>query len=1222
MRKLMAIGLFGAIVAAALLWFEPFNQRAPWELDRADAEFYRFKRDGKRPKLLRRPNTWFYEQRAYPYDRIPQDQYLEALDEARIARREYRAMGGDAVTWQETGPTNIPGRIASIAVHPSDPNTIYAGSAAGGVYKSTDLGGNWTAIFDDVGTFSIGAVAIHPSDPDVIYVGTGEPTAAIDDYEGTGVYKSLDGGATWNLVGLPNSALIGRIVIDPLHPDTVYVAVLGQVFGTGTSMDRGLYRSQDGGANWEKILFVDAQTGCVDVALHPSTGTVFAAMYIVYSGATSAIWKSSDHGDTFTMISGTGGLPAPGNIGRIGLSLDPQSETVYAIHVDGATQDLLGIYKSTNLGVAWTRTNDGELYGTYGGFAWYFGQIRVAPGYPDIVYSLGVSLWKSEDGGANWFNASGGTHVDHHAMCILPTNPDVVYNGCDGGVNYTNNGGYSWTTFRNMANTQFYAMTVDYNNPDHIYGGTQDNGTMRTMSGSTGDWDEIYGGDGFYCLVDYTNPNVIYVESQNGNLAKSTDGGFSFSWAQNGIDPSGTEPHGWNTPVAMDPVHPNILYYGTDRVYRTADGAENWTAISSALSSRYITTMGVARSDSQVVYAGSRVGTVHVTTNDGASWTRIDGVLPDRWVTRLTVDPYDAAVCYVTLSGYISNGSTLPHIFRTANYGSGWTDISSNLPDAPLNDVIIDPHDNQTLYVGSDVGVFVTHDLGGSWAPLGTGMPVTCVHDLEMNARTRLLVAATHGRSMFKTIIPCADETDSDGDDVPDGCDNCPSVANTDQADADGDLIGDACDDCIDSDRDGFGAPGYPLATCPLDNCPTVYNPNQTDTDGDGIGDACEFITETTFDTITTPCVSLIVANSGNFGNQGSPTLTLDYADQGDCEFAYMYDGTPVIARYTGQEYVADYFLFGKSTFNVPLDGNPTVPTVQTGEYQVYESGTFVTADLSIALEKTWYAPAQADSCPFVIQCLKVYSWDGQQHSGLAIGEAVDWDIPSASGVDNLGGFDVAARLIYQQGLGFGCQSNEARFGGQALIGIGYDDACIDTSAQPYGAYTALNSIFLYPTGGFVPEEIYTNMQQPSYSAEMTGADQHAVMTFFNNQTIGPDDTLFIYSVVTSVRNGPSTELVNNVYKARKWVNDHVRPACAPTCCIGLTGNVDGDPEETIDIGDVTALIDYLFISNTVPECMEEANTDGDGDGVVDIGDLTALIDYLFISNTEPAACP
>ncbi|MBD3256788.1 hypothetical protein GF377_00040, partial [candidate division GN15 bacterium] len=519
-----------------------------WELDPAEAGYYRLKKANKPPKLKRRPSNWFYEQRAYPHGEILQQQYVQALDEARTDRRNFKAAGITAVTWDPAGPTNIPGRITDIAVQETDLNTIYAASAAGGIYKSTDLGGSWTAIFDNVGTFGMGAVAIDQTDASIIYAGTGEGNGAIDNYEGTGIYKSADAGMTWTHLGLDSTAAIGRIVVDSANPSTIFVAAVGKVFGTPNSY-RGLYRSLDGGADWEQVLYVDDSTGCSDVALHPSTGVLFAAMWQVHEGPGSALYRSVDGGDTWTMIQGTGGLPAPGDIGRIGVTVDPQSSTVYTLQIDGSTRDLLGLYKSTDLGVNWTQVNDSPIDGTFGGFGWYFGQVRVVPGEPDVVFSLGVSLWRSVDGGSSWENVTGATHVDHHAMFIPTSAPNRVYSGCDGGVNYSDNLGASWTVFRNMANTQFYAGTMDYNNPERLYGGTQDNGTLRTLTGSTGDWTMVFGGDGFQSIVDYTNPDVFYCESQFGNLVKSVDGGATFIWAQNGIDPSGTEPHAWNTPV-------------------------------------------------------------------------------------------------------------------------------------------------------------------------------------------------------------------------------------------------------------------------------------------------------------------------------------------------------------------------------------------------------------------------------------------------------------------------------------------------------------------------------------------------------------------------------------------------------------------------------------------------------------------------------------------------
>ena len=694
-----------------------------------------------------------------------------------------------------------------------------------------------------------------------------------------------------------------------------------------------------------------------------------------------------------------------------------------------------------------------------------------------------------------------------------------------------------------------------------------------------------------------------------------------------GID--GGDRHNWNTPVVMAPSDNNTLYYGSHRLYKTTDGAANWTAISGDLTNGddpgnlthgTITTIDVAATDPQVIYVGTDDANVLVTTNGGSSWQNVSTSLPNRWVTRVTVDPYDPATAYVTLSGY-TDGSYLPHIHRTTDHGQTWTDIHGNLPDAPVTDLIVDPHDDSTLYVSSDFGVYVTGNLGQDWATLGTGMPMSPIHDLAFHSLSRTLVAGTHGRSMFKTTISCPDPTDSDGDGIGDGCDNCPDTHNPLQEDIDNDFIGDACDDCIDPDNDGFGTPGYASATCPDDNCPDVYNPDQTDSDSDGIGDSCEFVNETTYDTIITPCVQLIVASNGNFAKQGTDFYTLDYGFQGDCASVYIYDGSPVISRFTGSEYLADNAFFGNNTFRIPTDGNPTVPTADSSSYQLFFSGTFVTNDLGIALEKTWYAPQQQDSCQFVVQCLKLYSWDGGTHDGLAIGEVIDWDIPSASASDNIGGYDSDARLIYQRGVGSGCQNNENRFGGQALIGTSFGTGCIDTTAQPFGAYTALNSVYLYPSSGLVPQEIYDNMQQGGYSAEAAAADQHAVMTYFNSQTIGPDDTLFIYSALTTVRDGTTAELAISVEKAGKWLSEHIRPACGTGCCVGLTGNVDGDPGDMVDLSDLTGLIDYLFISFTPPACMEEANVDGDPEGVVDLSDLTGLIDYLFISFTEPAPC-
>ncbi len=712
----------------------------------------------KEEKEEKQPNDWFFRQRAYPLGEIPLDQRMASISEARALKGTDKAKG----VWIQAGPTNIPGRITDLAVHPSDFSTIYAGAAAGGVFKSTDSGLTWTAIFDDQGSPSIGALAIHPSDPNILYVGTGEANSSGDSYPGTGVYKTTDAGSTWTHLGLDQSRHIGRIVIDPVEPQKVYVAALGTLFGTNP--DRGVYRSTDGGTSWTQVLFVSDSTGAVDIAINPSDPNVlYAAMWERIrsperrraGGFESGIHKTTDGGLTWNLL--TNGLPpsAP-DVGRIGLAVAVSSpSTVYAIYADHPGY-FMGVYKSTDSGGYWFRVNDSALTWLYSSFGWYFGNIRVDPTDPDKVFALGVPLYLSTDGGDSWSEVGATVHVDQHAMVIPEPDPSRIYLGNDGGVYLSGNGGWSWTHSLNQPSTQFYAINIDRSNPERLYGGTQDNGTLRTLTGAIDDWQRIFGGDGFYCSIDYNDPNILYVEYQWGNLYKSTNNGASWNEAMSGI--SVTDRTNWSTPVVMDPNHSNILYYGSNRLYRSTDGANWWTAISPDLTDGpgsgnltygTITTIAASTSDSQVVYVGTDDANVWVTQNLGATWTDISAGLPNRWVTRVAVDLSNPAVAYVTHSGYRSD-SYLPHIHRTTDYGQTWQDVSGNLPEAPITAAVVDPHLDSTLYVGTDVGVYVTSDLGQLWSPLGTGLPIPVIHDLVLHEASRSLVAGTHGRSMFR----------------------------------------------------------------------------------------------------------------------------------------------------------------------------------------------------------------------------------------------------------------------------------------------------------------------------------------------------------------------------------------------------------------------------------------------------------------------------------------
>ncbi len=783
MKKLVALS--GVIVLAAGIYWLQYD-RPHYITD--DYPIKDHLSQGERPPKPpgKRPGDWFHVQRAWPHDTLSVEKQLAATEFSRQAHAAFSLKASESSAWQQAGPTNIPGRITAIDVHPSDLATVYAGSAAGGVFKSTDSGVTWSPIFDDVGSPAIGAIAIDPNNPATVYVGTGEANQGADNYPGTGIYKSIDAGLTWGHLGLTESRHIGRIIVDPSNSQRIFVAAGGRHFGDGNPV-RGVYRSDDGGATWIQKLYVSDITSCIDIVYNHNDGTVLAAMWdkvryidqpTILGGPNTGVYRSSNFGDTWAPAGG--GIPGPSDtLGRIGLTMAQASNVVYAMF-SNRSGEFVSLWKSVNNGATWTRVNDGDLLAaplnaSWAG-GWYFGQVRVAPSDPNLVFATGLDIWRSNDGGATWFWTSGNIHVDQHAVWIDPNNPNRVYSGGDGGVNYSTSAGNSWAVRLNQPSTQFYAIAIDPSDPNRLYGGTQDNGTLRTLTGNIDDWTRILGGDGFYVIIDPTDPDVIYAEAQNGYLYKSTDGGFNWSWALSSINYNNYR-HNWNTPIAIDPNDNLVIYYGANHLLRSIDGAGTFVEISGDLTNGphprgnfgTITTIAVAPSNSSVVYVGTDDGNVWVSQNVGAgnTWNRLDASLPDRWVTRVNVDPHHANIAYVTFSGFW-DGEPQPHIFRTENYGANWTDIGTGLPDSPINDVIPDPEDSLTLFIGTDYGVFTTINLGASWAPLGTGLPVIPVHDLAFDPGTRLLAAGTHGRSMFTIDLGgcCTGQSGNVNDDI------------------------------------------------------------------------------------------------------------------------------------------------------------------------------------------------------------------------------------------------------------------------------------------------------------------------------------------------------------------------------------------------------------------------------------------------------------------------
>jgi photosystem II stability/assembly factor-like uncharacterized protein len=701
------------------------------------------------------PNDWSFAQRAYPYEEVNHEQMTEAMADGYALRLS--ATRSDRAAWQERGPSNIGARVTDLAFDPTDPDIIYAAMASGGLFKTADGGSTWDPIFDDQPVLTIGDMAVDPDDPDVIYVGTGESNATSSSWFGAGIFKSTDGGSTWSHIGLEETRYTGRIVIDPRNTDRVWVAATGTLFGTNP--DRGVYRSTDAGDSWTQVFALTDSTAAIDLAINPDhPDTVYVAMwervrrrtYRRSGGPSSGIYRSTDGGDTWSEL--TSGLPSGSGVGRIGISVcESDPSVIYAMYVDDPGY-FDGLFKSTDGGDTWTQTNDGALSNLTRSFGWYFGQVRVDPDNPDRVFALGVPFYRSQNGGASWSEVGYDNHVDHHALEFDPTDATRIFEGNDGGIYVSTDSGSSWTKLYDQPTNQFYAIEIDYQHPERLYGGTQDNGTLRTPTGATDDWERIFGGDGFYTIVDPTDPNTIYCEYQWGNAYKSTDFGNYWSWALNGVN--GGDRRNWSSPIVMDPSDAQTLYFGTYRLWRTTDGASWWSAISTDLTNGNqgsygtITTIAVSSGDPDVIYVGTDDSNVWVTENGGGTWSNISGTLPNRWVTRVAVDHNDASVAYVTFSG-LRWDEEIAHLYRTDDFGTTWTDISGNLPDAPFNVVAVDPDLPSALYIGTDVGCFFTKDLGANWEVLGTGLPPAPVFDLKIHQPTRTLVAGTHGRSMY-----------------------------------------------------------------------------------------------------------------------------------------------------------------------------------------------------------------------------------------------------------------------------------------------------------------------------------------------------------------------------------------------------------------------------------------------------------------------------------------
>ncbi len=696
------------------------------------------------------------------------------------------ALGG--FTFREIGPAFTSGRITELVVHPDHKATWYVATASGGVWKTHNAGTNWVPIFDDEGSYSIGTIALDPNDPKVIWVGAGENNSQRSVSYGDGVYKSIDGGNTWANMGLEASEHIGRIVIDPRDSKVVYVAAQGPLWSSGG--DRGLYKTVDGGENWERVLEISDHTGVNEVWIDPRDPDVlYASSYqrrrrtwtLIDGGPESTIYKSTDAGATWNKIES--GLPSEDK-GKIGLAVSPVNpDVIYAI-VE-SIDDKGGTYRSTDAGASWERRSDYVSDSPQ-----YYNELIPDPVNADRVYSMDTWLHVTNDGGATWTQVpENSKHVDNHSHWIDPDDTDHMISGNDGGVYETWDGGANWHFKANLPLAQFYKIAVDNDLPFYnVYGGTQDNSTLGGPSRTTsehgitnGDWFVAKGGDGFKPAVDPTNPDIVYAQSQYANLVRYD----RKSGEKVDIQPQpelGEDPPRWNWDAALliSPHSPTRLYFTSQRVYRSEDRGDTWQPISPDLTRKLdrnkLEVMGkiwsvdtVAKNAStsafgnivsiaesplveDLLYAGTDDGLIQVTDDGGQSWRKIDGFpgVPDMaYVSDIEASLHDADTVLATIDNHKS-GDFKPYVLKSTDRGQTWTSIASNLPErGSAYTIVQDFAEADLLFVGTEFGVFTSLNGGAEWHQLKGGMPTIAVRDLVIQERETDLVVGTFGRGIF-----------------------------------------------------------------------------------------------------------------------------------------------------------------------------------------------------------------------------------------------------------------------------------------------------------------------------------------------------------------------------------------------------------------------------------------------------------------------------------------
>jgi len=725
-----------------------------------------------------------------------------AQEEAPLATLEAISF----LKWREIGPAVVGGRISDLAVDEADTRNIYVGTATGGLWKSTNHGTTWTSVFDNESTASIGDVTLAPSNPNVVWVGSGEAQNRQSSPWGDGVFKSMDGGRTWTNLGLQETRHISRIQVHPRAPDIAYVAAVGNLWRSNP--ERGVYKTTDGGATWDLVLFIDDETGAIDLIMDPDDpNTLFAAMYqrqrtawgFNGGGPGSGIYRTLDGGGVWQRLEE--GLP-DGDMGRIGLDVYKRDGNLVYATVQ-ARRGQTGVYASRDRGDTWEKlssTNPRPMY---------FSMIRVDPNNSERVYVGGQNLMRSDDGGRT-FTSDGArnVHLDHHALWIDPANSNHLVLGSDGGVSASFDGSETWRFYDNLPVSQFYEIGFDMRNPYWVCGGLQDNGswcgpsnTLDSQGIRNADWQNISGGDGFYVQIDPEDSTVLYSESQGGRVSRvdlDTGERTSISPTPN-FDleegspakknyPSEDDPDpedvryrfNWNTPTLLSVHDRNTVYTGSQMLMRSADQGFTWSQISPDLTydidrsqlpimgvlptdsmiSRHdgvstysaLTTVGESPMNPDLLYTGSDDGRVMGTQDGGVSWVDltpgIEGVPANTYVSRVVASSISEGRVYATFDGHYS-GDFAAYVYVSDDFGVTWRLITMGLPASSVNIMAEHSEQENLLFVGNEVGLYVSTDRGSNWSPLMNDLPTVPVDDIKVHPEQNDLIIGTHGRGIW-----------------------------------------------------------------------------------------------------------------------------------------------------------------------------------------------------------------------------------------------------------------------------------------------------------------------------------------------------------------------------------------------------------------------------------------------------------------------------------------